>query len=61
MFQEGVRESMNRLPILLQPILTWLTGKPLDESEKIYSVPKAVDIAMMPPPGGLLSFYVGSP
>lgn len=48
MFQEGVRESMNRLPSLLQPILTWLTGKPLDESEKIYSVPKAVDIAMTP-------------
>ncbi|MET3445512.1 stearoyl-CoA 9-desaturase [Ralstonia pickettii] len=53
MFQEGVRESMSGLPIPFQPILTWLTGKPLNKSEKIYATPKTVDIAMTPLIGAL--------
>ncbi|WP_343549313.1 hypothetical protein [Ralstonia sp.] len=44
---------MNRFPILLQPFLTWLTGKPLDDSEKPYSIPKTADIAMTPLIGAL--------
>ena len=48
MFQKGVRESMNRVPDLWQPILTWLTGKPLKESEKSYFFPKTADIAITP-------------
>ncbi|MEX8323909.1 hypothetical protein AB6W50_27505, partial [Klebsiella pneumoniae] len=30
------------------PILTWLTGKPLKESEKSYFFPKTADIAITP-------------
>lgn len=48
MFQKGVRESMNRVPDLWQTILTWLTGKPLKESEKSYFFPKTADIAITP-------------
>ena len=53
MFEQGVRESMKRFPILLQPILTCLTGKPLGESEKAYSIPKTLDIAITPLIGAL--------
>jgi len=48
MFQQGVRESMRRLPRMLQPLVTWVTGKPLDESKARLIIPSAVDVVVSP-------------
>ncbi|WP_249309394.1 fatty acid desaturase [Ralstonia insidiosa] len=48
MFQQGVRESMRRLPRMLQPLVTWVTGKPLDESKARLIIPSVVDVLVSP-------------
>ncbi|MDM0088660.1 MULTISPECIES: stearoyl-CoA 9-desaturase [unclassified Variovorax] len=45
MFEVGLRESMRGLPLFLQPVLTWLTGKPLHEQQPpSYHFPRWGDV-----------------
>lgn len=48
MFETGARESMRGLPVFLQPVLTWVTGKPLDDRERSLSFPRWLDVVMTP-------------
>ncbi|MBC8727703.1 fatty acid desaturase [Paraburkholderia sp. UCT2] len=44
MFESGARESMRVLPRILQPVLTWITGKPLEVNEARLILPNALDV-----------------
>lgn len=44
MFESGARESMRGLPGVAQPILTWVTGKPLEATERRFVLPRSLDV-----------------
>ncbi|WP_060141843.1 fatty acid desaturase [Burkholderia ubonensis] len=46
MFESGARESMRGLPGIVQPVLTWVTGKPLDATERPFGVPRVLDVVV---------------
>ncbi|WP_126240992.1 hypothetical protein [Burkholderia gladioli] len=43
-FETETRESMAGLPRLIQPLLTWLTGKPLTAKESQFHLPRWLDV-----------------
>lgn len=45
-FREGVRESMARLPGWMQPILTWITGKPLPGEQPLMQLNPLTDLVL---------------
>ncbi|MDR6384442.1 fatty acid desaturase [Paraburkholderia caribensis] len=44
MFESDTRESMRVLPRIIQPALTWITGKPLDANEPCLILPTVLDV-----------------
>jgi hypothetical protein len=44
MFENGARESMHALPRVMQPILTWITGKPLEATEPRLVLSNSLDV-----------------
>jgi hypothetical protein len=44
MFENGARESMHALPRVIQPILTWITGKPLEATEPRLVLSNSLDV-----------------
>lgn len=48
MFEAGTRESMRPIPDFVQPLLTWITGKPLQASDMRIIVPRWLDVVATP-------------
>lgn len=44
MFENDARESMRALPRVLQPVLTWITGRPLEATERRLILPNFLDV-----------------
>ncbi|WP_176059334.1 fatty acid desaturase [Paraburkholderia sp. BCC1876] len=56
MFETGTRESMHGLPRFTQPVLTWITGKPLHASDIRLILPRWLDVTATPLAGVFIVF-----
>jgi hypothetical protein len=46
MFERDIRESMRKAPAFAQPVLTWITGKPLDITERRFVLARVPDVIL---------------